>query len=191
MQDQNVILQDEPMFSTELLSDEDRVKVCKMLGQFQGTMEIKKYFESEGIEVEHALIQKIRNSEKWRPVIARFRREFILGITEEVPIANRRVRLEYYEKILQRSLEDRKYGLAIKALDSARAEMDDKVVGGAGGNNYTLNYISSLTDEELVRKRDEILTRFKRSRTVITNRIENAEVTSAEGNGETTNEPSK
>jgi hypothetical protein len=47
----------------------------------------------------------------------------------------------------------------MQALNNAREEMDERKLGST---QYTLNYISQMSDEELLKKKDEIIKRIKK-----------------------------
>ena len=145
--------------SKDVLSENHKIKICQLLACFSPLVEIKKYMHREyAINLNMQVVKSLRDTRKWQPIIARFRKDWLQEVNN-VPLANRRVRLEYYQEIFEKSMEKNKFSVAMSALNSAREEMDERKLGST---QYTLNYISQMSDEELLKKKDEIIKRIKR-----------------------------
>ena len=145
--------------SKDVLSENHKIKICQLLACFSPLVEIKKYMHREyAINLNMQVVKSLRDTRKWQPIIARFRKDWLQEVNN-VPLANRRVRLEYYQDIFEKCMEKNKFANAMSALNSAREEMDERKLGST---QYTLNYISQMSDEELLKKKDEIIKRIKR-----------------------------
>ena len=145
--------------SKDVLSENHKIKICQLLACFSPLVEIKKYMHREyAINLNMQVVKSLRDTRKWQPIIARFRKDWLQEVNN-VPLANRRVRLEYYQDIFTKCMEKNKFANAMSALNSAREEMDERKLGST---QYTLNYISQMSDEELLKKKDEIIKRIKK-----------------------------
>jgi len=145
--------------SKDVLSENHKIKICQLLACFSPLVEIKKYMHREyAINLNMQVIKSLRDTRKWQPIVARFRKDWLQEVNN-VPLANRRVRLEYYQEIFTKCMEKNKFANAMSALNSAREEMDERKLGST---QYTLNYISQMSDEELLKKKDEIIKRIKK-----------------------------
>jgi hypothetical protein len=145
------------------LSEEVRAKIAYLLATLTPITEIKKCLEKEtGLKINYGVIGSIRDSEKWGVVIKQLRKEWLSKVAE-VPIANKRYRLEKYQKILEKCLDDDDFKQATTVLRNAKDEMEQHDIK-QGSNFYSLTYINDLSDQDLMRKRDEILKRLKSSR---------------------------
>ena len=145
--------------SKDVLSENHKIKICQLLACFTPLVDVKKYMHREyAIVLNMQVIKSLRDTRKWQPIIARFRKDWLQEVNN-VPLANRRVRLEYYQEIFTKCMEKNKFANAMSALNSAREEMDERKLGST---QYTLNYISQMSDEELLKKKDEIIKRIKK-----------------------------
>ena len=143
------------------ITDEYKIQICKMLACFIPITKIITYFQKEhNFHIFYQNIKHIEGARRWTPIIERLRKDWIDNIYT-VPISNRRYRLEAYDDIYNKAMGKEKpaYTIAMKALEGAREETDEKKIGST---SYTLNYISNMTDEELQKKKIEIINRIKR-----------------------------
>jgi len=141
------------------LVDEEKAKVAYLLGRFTSIADIIEFFRRDGgKEIAYESIKSIRDSKKWQPIVEKERKEWLSRIAE-VPIANKRVRLEAWQEMLEKGLSSNKMATVKNALIGARDEIEG--IQSAIGNNYNLTYIASMSDNELVRKRDELLGKIK------------------------------
>jgi len=85
-----------------------------------------------------------------------------------VPISNKRVRIEGWQTMMETAYSDKDMKMLKNALEGARNEMEGIHIGVPGGNNYSLTYIAQMSGNELLQRRDEIMSKIKR----ITNNIE-------------------
>jgi len=154
-----VVIPPTPEQEVTSLTEELKIKVCKMLACFTPIIRIQTYFLKEyNIHLAYQTIKHIDTAKKWEPIISRLRHEWIDNI-QAVPVANRRYRLEAYDEIYNEAMEHKKYSTAMRALAQASEEMDERKLGGT---SYTLNYISTMTDDELAKRKEEIINRIKR-----------------------------
>jgi len=141
------------------LTEDLKIKVCKALACFTPIIKIQTYFQKEyNLHLAYQTIKHIDSAKKWEPIISRLRHEWIDNI-QAVPIANRRYRLEAYDEIYNEAIGEKKYSTAMRALAQASEEMDERKLGAT---SYTLNYISTMTDDELAKRKEEIINRIRR-----------------------------
>ena len=142
------------------LMDDEKATIAYMLGRFNTIPEIQEYFLKKGKEVNYESVKSIRDSDKWSIVIDKERKEWLSKINE-VPISNKRVRMEAYQVMLEKGFTSNKMGIVKHALQGAREEMEG-TYQQIGGNNYSLTYIANMSDNELLQKRDELMSKIKR-----------------------------
>ena len=138
----------------KLLPDQ-KMFVCNMLAQYKKTPEIKELAKKEhGITLSTQVICGYRNRNK--ELINKLRESFLQTIIE-VPIAQKRVRLERAEELYDVSQELKgrdKVLTSLSCLKEAREEVEGK---GAGSVTFQqFNQYNQLTDEELKDKLREV-----------------------------------
>ena len=155
------------------LNDEEKAKIAMMLGRFNSVKEIQYHFEKKeaGKLINHESIKSIRDSEKWKSVIDKERVEFLAKI-QDVPIANKRIRMEGWQTMMEKAYDEKDMKILKSALEGARNEMEGIHIGVPGGNQYSLTYIANMSGNELLQKRDELMSKIKR----LTSSIEKEEV---------------
>ena len=154
------------------MSDEEKAKIAMMLGRFNSIKEIQFHYEKkeEGKLINYESIKSIRDSDKWKPIIEKERSQFLSKI-QDVPIANKRVRMEGWQTMMENAYDDKDMKMLKNALEGARNEMEGIHIGVPGGNQYSLTYIANMSGNELLQKRDELMSKIKR----LTSNIEKEE----------------
>jgi len=152
-----------PENGRRFLTDEHKAKIAFLLATYASLADIKRYFDKElGVKVNAGAIASIRDSEKWGIVVKQLRKEWLSKVAE-VPISNKRYRLEKYQKMLDKSLDNDDIKTATSILRNAKDEVENKDLK-QGNNFYSLTYFNDLSDNDLMKKREEILKRLKNSR---------------------------
>lgn len=102
------------------LADRHQHQVCRWLAEWMDPKEIQKHLKADyKITIGLNSIKAYEDSDKWLPIIRKYRKEYCDRI-KDVPIANKRVRFE----ILHRMAFDKNKTLALKALQQARLEAE-------------------------------------------------------------------
>lgn len=146
------------------LDDTKRRWVCQKLAEFHTTAEIvdmvkKKY----DIDINRHSIGVYMQSPRWKPFIQKYR-EAYLSRLEDVAIANKRVRLEVIDGVVDRN-EGIKDQIVLSAVAEARKEME-----GDGQADHSTNIAiqyNSMSDDEIQKKQEQLLNYFKRQGKIV------------------------
>lgn len=146
------------------LTDEEQHYICQLYATFYTPMQILRAVKTKfGKDVKLPNIMLYAQRAKWKPLIERLRQEWALGVME-IPVAHKRGRLEQLVKLLERAekndkvTEFRKIRQCVEILREIREEMDS---GKAQFTNVYLTTIHQYSDEELLRRRAEVVERLK------------------------------
>lgn len=140
--------------SESRLSLEAKRKVCEWLGQYRTVYEVldllKEQFKTV---VTYQAIQNYANPKcKWAPLVQKARAAFLASI-QDIPIAQKTVRLDRYERLYQRAMKLHKDHDARLALFGAQKEME-----GVHGDTtvYVHQQILQMDTHELEQRRRDI-----------------------------------
>lgn len=149
------------------LTDEEQWQLCHWVGQFRTPKEIAALVKERfGKELTRGSVHQYINGKRWQPLIDRCRQEWATGIMQ-VPIAHKRTRLEYLERLLLEALADtrlqpwRQRREALGILSAARLEMEE---AKTNFTNVFMTQITNYSDEELLRRRDALITQLQHFR---------------------------
>lgn len=147
------------------LTEDQQLELVEMIARFYPPNKINQHFVStHGISISTALIGMYKKTNKWQPVIKRFREKYVAGV-DEVAGMHKRVRLERADDIYERAMALGKLNIALQANRDQREEVTDKnSVGNITLNQF--NQFNSMSDEELVLKREEILNKVKKAEVI-------------------------
>lgn len=140
-----------------VLTEEEKVEVCRRWACYETKRDIVRWLEEErGKKVTWKNIHNQINREKWIPLIEQQRNQFIQGLVEE-PLSNKRKRLQYLHRYMERAEEKGLYHISINAVDKARLEMEPK------NDNFQiqLNQFNMISDEELKEIRNRLQEKLK------------------------------
>lgn len=154
------------------LTDEEQVDLCKLIGNFYSPRDIELWAETKGKRINAtALIGHYRKSEKWGPLIEKFRAEYRASVSE-IPVANKSKRLfelnGIYDRI--RVLEDFTddpllklscLNMEIKVVGQAQQETEGKYSGGEQTNVYFTQF-NNMSREEFDKWRLNLAEKIKR-----------------------------
>lgn len=132
-----------------ILNEDQKLDLVSKLALYWKIPKIISYFRSiHNLELSEMVIYQYKKRKEWALVIDRMRTEYVAGIME-VPIANKRWRMEQYEDIYHLLREAGKDAKAAEILNLARQEMEEKK-----GNIQNL-YMTQInvTDEELMQEK--------------------------------------
>lgn len=161
----------------KVLSDEQRVEVYKLHAEGLINSEIVKYLaDAYGVSITAPSIFKILHTETAKVQIKRFREDYIKRV-KDVPMANKRIRLDDLQIIRDKLMkqikgnpcetkaqrdEFRRDSRSLSEIvNSSRDEMEKKVnlVPGFG----VIGDFEDKTDEQLIAERDELVRQAEKS----------------------------
>jgi len=131
------------------ITDDQKMFICNMIAQYKKPREVVELIKDEhDINIDSALVSRYKKDNQ--KLINKLRETFLSTVVE-VPIAQKRVRLERTEELYDIA---KSVPVKLKCLSSAREEVEGK---GAGGVTFQqFNQYNQLTDEELQEKIKEI-----------------------------------
>jgi hypothetical protein len=109
------------------------------------------------MEISAPMVNNYKISEKWKPLIEKYREEYNKGVMD-VPIANKRKRLDELQDIYDKQKERGKLKDAQSVLSDARSEMEEK----RGDVSFHLTQINhtefhDMSDEDLLNEKAKAL----------------------------------
>ena len=142
----------------EVRDDLNRL-ICTHLGQFKKPKQIQQaVWAKYHVPCEPTQIARIAASPDWQPMIQMARVEYLANLLE-VPIANKKIRLERLEDNYQTAMTLQALPEARLQLMAAREEMEE--AKAAQTNIYIHQQIAHLDTATLERRRQEIVERLK------------------------------
>lgn len=165
------------------LTDNEQYQICQWFAEFKTSSQIRSLARSQfdkDISLKSIWQYAHGNTMKrWKPMIERLRQEWALGVMD-IPLAHKRARLEKLVLLLNRAerlnvdaptgreverlgaklpLNERdKIRLQVEILREMREEME---AGKAQFTNVYMTTINHLSDEEVLKQRDIVLSRLK------------------------------
>jgi len=145
---------EEKRMARSRLTSEEQLMLCKMFAQYETNDAVYKFCKNEiGKTLNMSAIRHYKESDKWRPIVNRFREEYTKGVME-VPIANKRKRLEELQDMFEKHKEDGKLRLAQAVLKDAKEELDgSKKFGDTNVYMTQVNNYKDMSDEDIERER--------------------------------------
>ena len=149
------------------LTVEEQHQVARWLGEFYAPMRIPDLVkERYGKVVSAEYAYSFQKRQKWQGLIDRYRQEWLIRLGD-VPAANQKYRLEKIQDLIRRldlahegqSVAAGRYETRmLRLLNQARLEMEESTVNQTF---YFTNINNSLSDEELLKRRTELLKRIQ------------------------------
>lgn len=153
------------------INDEQRLTILRMCGEGMKLREISKYAKEEwNIDYSISAIHQMAKAKRHQPHLKKFRDDYLKRI-KDVPIANKRTRIDDLEKVRVKIMnlidenkcetkaqkdEFRNFTRTLNdVIINAREEMEKKpqLISGLG----LVGDFSDKSDDDLIRERDEIL----------------------------------
>ncbi len=145
------------------LTEEEKMQLCKLVAEFKRPFEVQKFArEAWGKNMNHQSITYYFKADRWQPIIQRFREVYLSGVMD-IPIANKKVRLERLEEVYESTDNDPNIAgidrrrQKLDVLRNAREEMDERTQVSNTFNTQIIN----LSDEELHERKKQILAQIK------------------------------
>ena len=142
-----------------LFTEEQKLAIVKMMAHGWSNSEIQSHIkETYDIKASMTAIENYKSAEKWKPVIKKFRDEFV-NSTDEVPGSHKRVRLERAERMYDKAAAkgDIKFGLL--SIEQQRKEFDKHENNTYNILNQQYNYMS---DEEVKNRKEFLLAKLNK-----------------------------
>ena len=159
----------------EPLTDQERIKLCQLIGTFHTNDEIKKEFVKIGKPLSDADLYNYKDSDnKWAPMIKKFRDDYIAYLPN-IPLANKVKRVECLSRAYERAIDiedssetggqkldciDRE----VKILDQIQKELEPKNIENNQNNFYftQVTKFESMSREEFDLYRLNLVDKIKR-----------------------------
>jgi hypothetical protein len=142
-----------------VLTDKERIEVCKQLAEFKSPIEVQKFISDEfGKDISLNGIKHYLKAKKWGRMIDRFRQEFVAPIMS-IPVSHKFIRLKRLEGLYQATSGSGALKECITVLRDARAEIEGSK-GNQSGNLF-LTQINMLSDDQLKEKHQEVMKRIR------------------------------
>lgn len=161
----------QPKYPAEKLTPEELQQIAHWLGEFIHPGQIPKLVRQQfGKRIAASYAYDFQKRRKWAVLIDRFRQEWMLG-TLKVPLAIKRYRLERLFQQVERldvqwerkTISSERYERRLRGLlADARLEMEEHKEEHTWF--FTNIYPPSVTDEELLQRRAELLKRIQQFR---------------------------
>jgi len=154
------------------LTEEQRLMIYRLFAEFRRPSKVITILkETHGIDVTASMVRDMCRDVSAIPYIQRFRDEFLVRV-KEVPVANKRVRVDALQTVLDELMEymDGKVGPDGNGLDmnellmihrrinetlaQAREEIEGKPTIM---QQFNVTQFSNLSDDELQRRKEEII----------------------------------
>lgn len=143
----------------EKLDEKMQLELMELIARYATGDEINEHFYSHyKVIIRPSMLYQYKRSEKWKPVIAKFREKYLLN-PSEVAMSHKRVRLDRREKIYQAAMKKEDLKTANSVIQGAKEEMEET---GRGSISLTFNQYNALSDDELKDQIKEKLERLKR-----------------------------
>ena len=147
------------------LNPEQQHQVCEWFAQFYNATQIQRMVQDKfNKTVAHCNIWNYSQSPKWRPLIERLRQQWALSIMD-VPLAHKRSRLEKLVLLLERAERNAdvsEYRKVAQCMDLLHEMRDEMEAGKTQFTNVYMTTIHNYSDEEIVKRREEVLERLKK-----------------------------
>lgn len=149
---------------SHIFDEKEKLRICEMLAQFHTVDHIVQFAKDNwGKSVSPASIYSYRESSRWKPVIDRFRTEYVAQVMD-IPIAHKKIRLTRLEELYAANERDQEIKgkerrqLACLILERAMKEVDERA---SNFTNIFFTQIQNFSDEELEQHRKKLLDRIK------------------------------
>lgn len=128
------------------LDHEMQIKMCELIARFMSVPEILRKFSTDyNIKIGPDTVKHYSHSKKWADTIQKFRDNYV-GHIMDIPIAQKRVRLERFEQLYRMALAKGSISAAREILKCAKDELEGAKEGDI---NIQMNKIEMISDSEI------------------------------------------
>ena len=140
------------------------MELIRRIAFFEEWKETDKWLESIGKRMTIRNYEYYKFGDKWKPIIAKMRYEFNQSLLD-IPIANKRIRIQELDGIKKNSLKRAKFNPAINALREIRHEVEGEHAGNIVQQFNQFNY-QNLSIDEIDSKITELVKQIKERRRI-------------------------
>ena len=128
------------------LNHELQMKMCEYHARYLPCKDILvKFKEEHGVTITETTARWYLLSKKWSAIIQQMREKWVVGVLE-IPISQKRVRLERLEDLYKKAISARQISTAKEVLRAAKEEIEGTK---SGDINIQMNKIEMISDEEI------------------------------------------
>lgn len=152
---------------TDKYTQEQKAFIVTMTAHFMEPREVEDAFYAKyGVQLHHAssLINVYKRTVKWKALLERERSAFLASM-DEVPGFHKKVRMMRREKIYHRAIAKDELKYALAATKDSELEIEGPKRELAVTFNQ-FNQYTTMSDEELEEKRQEILEKMNRKKSI-------------------------
>ena len=145
------------------LTREEQFEVCQQLAMYKNPAEVNEHLlRNFNKTLSSAAVYQYKRSKQWQPIIKKYRKQYNDAILD-VPIANKRKRLDELQDIYDEFKSKKKLANAQVVLRDAREELEPR---SRFGDTYNFSQVNqtlyaSMSDEELEQERLKQLEKLK------------------------------
>ncbi len=131
------------------LTYDEQMELCRYLAEFHNVAQAVIFVRQQfGKKLAYMSVKGYLESDKWLQIIDRFRNEYVTSFME-VPVANKRVRLERLEVLYQIAFRAGKVSTAREILSASRIEVGEGHEAGSQSDSLMYKKYSTMTNEEI------------------------------------------
>jgi hypothetical protein len=136
-----------------ILSEEEKYQLVQRIALFEPWSEIHKWIVKDlKKNVKPSVVRAYATSPKWMPLIRKIRDEYN-GAIMEIPLANKRMRVEKFSELYSIAMDKRDYKEARGALKEIREEMCPDPKDGGKGSIFIAQQFNNLDDKQIAEER--------------------------------------
>lgn len=149
------------------LNSSQQMELVERLAWHWRPLEIVAYMNKvHNIRISPLLPGNYSRTEKWKPVIQKLRDEYHKNLTE-VPLANKRKRLDELQMLYEKAIDSRKFEEAKSLIGEFRDEMERKLGDvSLSFTSITNNEFNDLSDEDLIREKAKTIEQLEKVRKI-------------------------
>lgn len=152
------------MHGIHKLLPNEQIELVKRIAWHWKPSKIRKFILDEyGKRLHDTLIFQYSRTEKWKPIIEKFREEYYKNVTE-VPLANKRKRLDELQDLYERAIDKKNYNSARDIIKDFRDEMEKRVGELSLSFTSITNEFNQMTDEQLINEKQKTIEQLERIR---------------------------
>jgi hypothetical protein len=152
------------------ITEDEKIRLLQQIATYATLEELEDWCEENlARPISLHTIKYHKNNPNNQPLLKKMREEFNTALLS-VEWSSKRKRLEYLGSVFKKAFAEKKYAPAISAIHEMREEMEGKKSPGV--NLYQYNYVN-MTDEELDKKRLELIETVQKHKIINAEIIEN------------------
>lgn len=148
-----------PLTRNPKLTKDQVMKMLVWIAEFKSTRDVKNLVKEKfGVSLHEMTVNYYKHSEKWQPMIRKFREQWGQDIMH-IPLVHKRKRLEELEKIYLNTFGQEDYKLSLEALEKIKHETEKDL---QNLHLYNIKVYKNMSNEELESERLKTLEEIKK-----------------------------